>query len=88
MFVYQRFQNDAEMHSSRLFTEKCFSALSGMEDVLSFREKGKVVLLGARVGKVADDDDIIGRKTRVILVVISSSPFCVKWNWLHVMADS
>ena len=27
-------------------------------------------------------------KTRVMLVVISSSPFCVKWNWLHVMADS
>ena len=34
------------------------------EDVLSFREKGKVVLLGdmnARVGKAADDDDVIGK---------------------------
>ena len=34
------------------------------EDVLSFREKGKVVLFGdfnTRVGKVADDDDVIGK---------------------------
>ena len=34
------------------------------EDVLSFREKGKVVLLGdfnATVGKAADDDDVIGK---------------------------
>ena len=34
------------------------------EDVLSFREKGKIVLLGdfnASVGKVADDDDVIGK---------------------------
>ena len=33
-------------------------------NVLSFREKGKVVLLGdfnARVGKAADDDDVIGK---------------------------
>ena len=71
--------------------DTCYERLK--EDVLSFREKGKVVLLGdfnARVGKAADDDDVIGNlgKTRVMLVVISSSPFCVKWNWLHVMADS
>ena len=34
------------------------------EDMLSFREKGKIVLLGdfnARVGKAADDDDVIGK---------------------------
>ena len=57
------------------------------QDVLSFREK---VLLGdfnASVGKAVDDDDVI-EKTRVMLVVMSSSPFCMKWNWLYVMADS
>ena len=34
------------------------------ENVLRFREKGKVVLLGdfnARVGKAVDDDDVIGK---------------------------
>ena len=42
--------------------DTCYERLK--EDVLSFREKGKVVLLGdfnARVGKVADDDDVIGK---------------------------
>ena len=37
--------------------DTCYERLK--EDVLSFREKGKVVLLGdfnARVGKAADDD--------------------------------
>ena len=40
----------------------CYERLK--EDVLSFREKGKVVLLSdfnARVGKAADDDDVIGK---------------------------
>ena len=60
--------------------DTCYERLK--EDVLSFREKGKVVLLGdfnARVGKAADDDDVMG-KTHVMLVVISSPPFCVTWN--------
>ena len=42
--------------------DTCYERLK--EDVLSFREKGKVVLLGdfnARVGKAADDDDVIGK---------------------------
>ena len=42
--------------------DSCYERLK--EDVLSFREKGKVVLLGdfnARVGKAADDDDVIGK---------------------------
>ena len=41
--------------------DTCYERLK--EDVLSFREKGKVVLLGdfnAKVGKVADDD-VIGK---------------------------
>ena len=50
----------------------------------SFREKGKVVLLGdfnARVGKAADDDDdVIGKfgEDTCNASGISSSPFCVK----------
>ena len=43
------------------FLEECYSKLK--EDVLSFREKGRVVLLGdfnARVGKAVDSDDVIG----------------------------
>ena len=42
--------------------DTCYERLK--EDILSFREKGKVVLLGdfnARVGKTADDDDVIGK---------------------------
>ena len=42
--------------------DTCYERLK--EDVLSFREKGKVVLLGdfnARVGKAADEDDVIGK---------------------------
>ena len=42
--------------------DTCYERLK--EDVLSFREKGKVVLLGdfnARVGKAADDDDVISK---------------------------
>ena len=42
--------------------DTCYERLK--EDVLSFREKGKVVLLGdfnARVGKAVDDDDVIGK---------------------------
>ena len=42
--------------------DTCYERLK--EDILGFREKGKVVLLGdfnARVGKVADDDDVIGK---------------------------
>ena len=42
--------------------DTCYERLK--EDVLSFREKGKLVLLGdfnARVGKAADDDDVIGK---------------------------
>ena len=42
--------------------DTCFERLK--EDVLSFREKGKVALFGdfnARVGKVAADDDMIGK---------------------------
>ena len=60
------------------------------EDVLSFREKGKVVLLGdfnARVGKVADDDDVIG-KFREDSCNAKGYPCCIKWNWLHIIADS
>ena len=30
------------------------------EDVLSFRQKGKVVLVGARVGRSVELDDVIG----------------------------
>ena len=64
----------------------CFERFK--EDVFSFRGKGKVVLLGdfnARVGKAADDDDVIGKfgKTRVMLVI--SLLHEVK---LVVMADS
>ena len=32
-----------------------------MEDVLSFREKGKIVFLNARVGTAAEDNDGIDR---------------------------
>ena len=42
--------------------ETCYERLK--EDVLSFREKGKVVVLGdfnARVGNAVDDDDVIGK---------------------------
>ena len=42
--------------------DTCYERLN--DDVLSFREKGKVVLLGdfnVRVGKGADDDDAIGK---------------------------
>ena len=42
--------------------DTCYERLK--EDILSFREKGMVVLLGdfnARVGKVAGDDDMIGK---------------------------
>ena len=42
--------------------DTCYERLK--EDILSFREKAKVVLLGdfnARVGKAADDDDVIGK---------------------------
>ena len=42
-------------------TVRCYSKLK--EDVLSFREKGKVVLLGdfnARVGRAVDSDDVVG----------------------------
>ena len=41
--------------------ESCYGRLK--EDVLSFREKGQVVLLGdfnARVGRSVDVDDVIG----------------------------
>ena len=69
--------------------DTCYEKLK--EDILSFREKGKVVLLGdfnARVGEAADDDDMIGKFGEDTCNAISSSPFCVKWNLLHVMADS
>ena len=42
--------------------DTCYERLK--EDVLSFREKGKIVFLGdfnASVGKAADDDDVIGK---------------------------
>ena len=42
--------------------DTCYERLK--EDVLSFREKGNVVLLGdfnTRVSKAADDDDVIGK---------------------------
>ena len=48
--------------TSVVLLDACYERLK--EDVRTFREKGKVVLLGdfnARVGKVADDDDVIGK---------------------------
>ena len=38
--------------------ESCYGRLK--EDVLSFREKGQVVLLNARVGRSVEVDDVIG----------------------------
>ena len=48
--------------TSVVVLDTCYERLK--EDMLSFREKGKVILLGdfkARVGKPADDDDVIGK---------------------------
>ena len=49
------------------------------EDVLTFRQKGKVVLLGdfnARVGRSVELDDVIGMlRTHVMLLVIDWFPF-------------
>ena len=61
------------------FLEECYSTLK--EDVLSFREKGKFVLLGdfnARVGKAVDSDDVIGMFGEDTVMVIGSSPFCMR----------
>ena len=47
--------------SSVSVVDSCYELLK--EDVLSFKEKGRVVLLGnfnARVGKSAEMDDVIG----------------------------
>ena len=53
--------------------ESCYGRLK--EDVLSFREKGRVVLLSdfnARVGRSVEVDDVIGMfgRTHAVLVVI------------------
>ena len=40
------------------FLEECYSKVK--EDVLSFREKGKVVLLGDFNAEAVDSDDVIG----------------------------
>ena len=68
--------------------DTCYERLK--EDVLSFREKGKLVLLGdfnTRVGKAADDDDVIN-KFGEDTCNASGNNFCMRWDWLHVMADS
>ena len=44
----------------------------------------------ARVGKAVDDNDVISRFGEGTCNAsgnnLSSSPFCIKWNWLHVIS--
>ena len=64
----------------------CYERLQ--EDVLNFREK--IVLFGDFNTRVGKADDVIGKFGEDTCNASGNKliSFCMKWNWLHVMADS